>query len=771
MLIALTETRDNERGPLQMEKVLDVLHQTNASRLPVSFEYGCFRDSVGLYCRFPPELKAAITQQLATAYPDSTVKLLPDDTLASRRSLQTWSRSVRLRRDIFPFRRHAEFTDPANRELLDPVATLLAALPAGQSGQVRAAIRIEVRPCRPRRQRQAQRIIQRLTNPFFRNHPVCSDLYATFATCPSRVVRFASLLCGVIINRSRPSNDEHDDMSPTQHNRETSLEAAKDKIGRHLFEATIHIEIAAPPQSDQIAKRILRELIGAFGAFSSPRLASFRGCRRSRRPFLLSTEELATLWHPPLHTARAPRMEVTEYRRMEPPRGIPTRKGDGEPLTELGETNYRDQRQVFGLKLDDRRRHLFVVGKTGMGKSTLLANMLVSDIRQGRGVGLIDPHGDLAEQVLQAIPRHRTNDVVYFDAGDREFPIAFNPLACHWPEQRPLVAAGVLTAFKKLFGDSWGPRMEHILRNALLALLETPGTSLVHLSRLLQDSNFRRTLTGNIDDPLVRAFWQQEFASWNDRYRTEAIAPVLNKLGFFLSNVILRNVLGQQHSSVNLRSIMDSGQVLIVNLSKGRIGEDASTLLGSLLINSLQLAAMSRADISEDDRQDFCLYVDEFQNFATESFATILSEARKYRLSLTVANQYLAQMEEAIADAVFGNVGSLLSFQVGAGDGEVLAEQLGGDIEASDVMSLPKYTAYVRLLVDGLAQRPFSMETITPAAKQGTDRAEIVRQQSRNRYARPVRQVEAEIAGMFGNRDQTKTSSSRDDVRIHAQWS
>jgi hypothetical protein len=256
-------------------------------------------------------------------------------------------------------------------------------------------------------------------------------------------------------------------------------------------------------------------------------------------------------------------------------------------------------------------------------------------------VGLVDPHGDLAEQVLQAIPRHRTNDVVSFDAGDREFPIAFNPLACHWPEQRPLVAAGVLTAFKKLFGDSWGPRMEHILRNGLLALLETPGTSLVHLSRLLQDSNFRRTLTGNIEDPLVRAFWQQEFSSWNDRYRTEAIAPVLNKLGFFLSNVILRNILGQQQSSINLRNIMDSGKVLIVNLSKGRIGEDASGLLGSLLINSLQLAAMSRADVIEEERQDFCLYVDEFQNFATESFATILSEARKYRLSLTVANQYL----------------------------------------------------------------------------------------------------------------------------------
>lgn len=270
VLLAVAQTRQNERGPLQMEKVLDVVHQTNGSRLPVSFEFACYRGNVGLYCRFPPELKATITQQLATAYPDSTVKLIPDDALAPRQSLRTWSTCVRLKRDIFPFRRHAEFTDSANRELLDPVATLLAALPAGQSGQLRASIRVEVKPCRAMRQRQAQRIIQRLANPFFRNHPVCSDLYASWATSSSRVLRWFSLLCGVIVNRSRPSSDEHDDMSPTQHSRETTLEAAKDKVGRHLFEATIRIEIAAPQQSEQIAKRIIRELIGAFGAFSPP---------------------------------------------------------------------------------------------------------------------------------------------------------------------------------------------------------------------------------------------------------------------------------------------------------------------------------------------------------------------------------------------------------------------------------------------------------------------------------------------------------------------
>jgi len=444
-------------------------------------------------------------------------------------------------------------------------------------------------------------------------------------------------------------------------------------------------------------------------------------------------------------------MQVTESRELEPPVRLPIATAESD-LALLGRTKFRAQRQVFGIRGDDRRRHLAIIGKTGMGKTTLLQRLVACDIQAGQGCALIDPHGDLAESILDAIPSHRTNDTVFFDAGDREYPLAFNPLACRDPEQRPLVASGIVSAFKKLYGESWGPRMEHILRNALLALLEIPGTSLLSLQRILSDFDYRKMATARITDPVVRSFWEREFAHWKPQYQAEAVAPIQNKVGQFLSHPILRAIVGQRRCTLDLRRLMDDGHVLIVNLSKGRIGEDGSTLLGSLLVTGIQLAAMSRADVPETDRRDFFLYVDEFQNFATDSFATILSEARKYRLSLTLANQYLAQMDEATMAAVFGNVGSLLSFQVGASDAEVIAEQLGGDVTPRDLMALPKYTAYLRLLIDGQPSRPFSIQTLPPKADQrGRGRAAVIRRTSRHRYSRPAHQVEEEIQRAFAH--------------------
>ena len=385
-----------------------------------------------------------------------------------------------------------------------------------------------------------------------------------------------------------------------------------------------------------------------------------------------------------------------------------------------------------------------------MGKSTLLHRLIASDVAAGRGVALVDPHGDLAEAVLQTIPRQRTNDVVLFDAGDRDFPVAFNPLYCSHDGQRPLVAAAVVSAFKKLYGESWGPRLEHILRNALLALVEQRGTSLASLLRLLGDAPYRRAVTERITDPVVRSFWQHEFARWKPQLQSEAVAPIQNKVGQFLANPVLRSIVAQPRTSLDFRRLMDEGRVLVVNLSKGRIGEDASMLLGSLVVTSIQLAAMTRAEIPQRQRRDFFCYVDEFQNFATESFATILSEARKYGLGLTVANQYLAQMDDLTREAVFGNVGSLLVFQVGASDADILAEQLGDDLTPQDLLTLPRYRAYVRLLIDGMPSRPFSMETLPPPTGDfRTQHPAVVRRTSRHRYARPAAAVQHELEAQF----------------------
>jgi len=544
------------------------------------------------------------------------------------------------------------------------------------------------------------------------------------------------------------------------HDREEDLQAASDKLGRHIFGVRILLVVSTAAGEATGAKAMLRQLAGAFGQFTVPRLARFHATRarrtrrfshRAGRGFLLSCEELATLWHPATATVRAPAMQVTESRELEPPVTVPLVAKEPDAAA-IGRLKFRGRSDIFGIRQDDRRRHLAIIGKTGMGKTTLLQKLIGDDIHAGRGVAIIDPHGDLADSILDMVPSNRTNDVVLFDAGDREYPLAFNVLARRDANQRGLVASAVVSAFKKIYGDSWGPRLEHIFRNALLALLETPGASLLVLQRLLSDAPYRKAIIGHVRDPVVRTFWEKEFASWKPQYVAEAVAPILNKTGQFLSQPTLRAIVGQRRASLDLRRVMDSGQILIVNLSKGRIGEDASMLLGSLLVTGIQLAAMSRADVPERDRPDFVLYVDEFQNFATDSFATILSEARKYRLCLVLANQYLAQIDEATAAAVFGNVGSLLAFQVGAHDAEVLAEQLGGDITPQDLLSLPRYRAYLRLLIDGMPSRPFSMATMpAPRVDRAVARADTIRRTSRQRYARSVAQVDLEIQEAFAS--------------------
>lgn len=418
----------------------------------------------------------------------------------------------------------------------------------------------------------------------------------------------------------------------------------------------------------------------------------------------------------------------------------------------LGTLAFRNEHRTFGIKQNDRRRHMAIIGKTGMGKSTLIQKLIASDMIAGRGVALIDPHGDLAEAVLDVVPKRRTNDVVLLDAGDRHFPPAFEPLRCGQGGDTSLIASGVVGAFKKLYGDSWGPRLEYILRNAVLALLDVEGTSLLSLMQLLNDRHYRERLVEQVRDPLVRSFWLDEFAAKNAKWQEEAVAPIQNKVGQFLSSPLLRSIVGQVPGRIDLRQIMDKQQILIVNLSKGRIGEDACTLLGSLLVSALQQAAMSRAELPESGRTDFYLFVDEFQTFATDSFATILSEARKYRLNLIVANQFLDQMEEGTRQAVFGNVGSMLCFQCGPTDAVVLSEQLAGDIEPSDLMALPQYHALCRLLVDGMPSKPFSMQTLPPLVPARDDRAATVRGVSRRRYARPLVQVTAQLdAQLAGN--------------------
>ncbi len=419
----------------------------------------------------------------------------------------------------------------------------------------------------------------------------------------------------------------------------------------------------------------------------------------------------------------------------------------------LGETTFRNQKKKFGIKIDDRRRHIYVVGKTGMGKTALLENMAIQDIRAGRGVGIIDPHGEAAEKLLNFIPANRINDVIYFNPADLNYPIPFNVMEKVDAEHRHLVSSGLMDVFKKIWPDVWSARMEYILSNAILALLDDPNSTLLGVNRMLADPEYRKKIVEKIKDPMVKSFWVNEFARYTQRYEVEATAAIQNKIGQLISNPLIRNIIGQVKSNIDMRKMMDEGKIFIANLSKGRIGEENSKLLGALLITKMQLAAMSRVDISEEKRKDFFIYVDEFQNFATEAFANILSEARKYRLSLVLANQYMAQLEEMTAlgrstkvrDSVFGNVGTFIVFRVGAEDAEYLEKEFVPIVRAEDLVNLAKYNVYLKLMVDGIAGRPFSAHTLKPYEQPEISHREKIIKVARERYSIERRVVEDKI--------------------------
>ncbi len=446
----------------------------------------------------------------------------------------------------------------------------------------------------------------------------------------------------------------------------------------------------------------------------------------------------------------------------------------------FAETTFRRKKLKVGIKTDDRRRHIYVVGKTGMGKTAMQQNMIIQDIKSGRGTGIIDPHGDLAEELLDLIPSSRINDVVYFNPADIDYPIAFNVMENVGDKHRHLISSGLMDVFKKIWPDVWSSRMEYILENAVLALLEYPNTTLLGINRMLSDEEYRKKIVNNTQDTIVKAFWLKEFKKYPKRYKTEATAAIQNKIGQLIANPLIRNIVGQVKSKIDMQEIINDGKILIANLSKGRIGEENSKLLGALLVTKLQLAAMTRVDVLEEERRDFFLYVDEFQNFATESFASILSEARKYRLCLTLANQYLAQLTEMtqtggksykVRDAVFGNVGTLIVFRVGAEDAEYLEKEFAPELYAKDLVDLGKYQIYLRLMVDGIAGRPFSAQTFPPSEPEGKSSRNKIIRGCRERYASPKQSIEDKIrrwSGLDDKEDQKKSKEVKYNVTCSA---
>ena len=556
----------------------------------------------------------------------------------------------------------------------------------------------------------------------------------------------------------------------------TQISAAEEKATKLGYQ--VKIRLAYLGSSDINAKLNMQAIVGTFKQFNSTNLNGFRQIGGSFNKddlesyrlrqftdtgFILNISELASVYHLPHTSVETPNIVWATSKTAEPPAKLPLitgRPAEDENISAFGLTNFRGINHQFGMLRRDRSRHVYIIGQTGAGKSGMLELFALSDTFYNQGYCIIDPHGDFAIDNLRFVPKSRINDVVYFNPADTQYPVAFNPLEISDITKKPNICSEVIGVLKRMFGDSWGPRLEHILRYTLLALLDRPEATLLDISRMLTDKDFRKETLDYCTDVTVLQFWKHEFGQWNEKQVNESIAPVLNKVGAFTANPIIRNIIGQPKSSFNVRKIMDEGKILVVNLSKGLIGEDNAGILGSFLVTKIQLAAMSRSDIPDvKDRRPFYLYVDEFQNFATDSFAVILSEARKYGLNLTVANQYIAQMTDSVRDAVFGNVGTTISFRVSADDAPILSKQFEPTFEAQDLLQMNNRHFVISMIINGEKAPAFSATTLN-IPKTPEDNFDAIVESSREKYSRKRSEVEAEIRATIEQSEKYKKELS-----------
>ena len=620
-------------------------------------------------------------------------------------------------------------------------AAVMSALRTGKAGKIETRLTIKLRPASPQRRKAATVLSRRIAyrvktgalDSWYRKHVVQRSRLSRLATS---LIRHSPLSKRIVI--------EHDDA----------------KQNAHLYECVVTVQVAGPKEAERLIETKVVDIVGALGAFTTDRvrfaLASIAKHPPTsfRQSCLMAPTEIAAIWHPLPGDSQVARVQQSPIQELEPPSTFAS--SPSKANTTIGRIVYRGQKNYASLSPDARMRHAFVIGRTGSGKSTLLQNMIADDMAKGRGVCVLDPHGDLVDSLLDYVPKQRTNEVLLFDAGDREFPVGFNPLATNGHLDPVLVADGVLTAFQKVFGFDAGqaPRMLHIFRNCLLTLVSVrDDANLVSVQRLLTDDSFRKSMMPQVDNPAVRHFWIGEFARWRTADRAQYIASLQNKLGAYLSNPLLTGIFGQTKNQVDFRKLMDKGSIVLLNLSKGRVGADASSLLGSLLVSTLQTAALSRANIAENARRDFYVYLDEFSTFVSDgndTFASILAESRKYRTGYTLVTQFADQLDTQTRSAVFGNCGTMIAMQCGHDDAQIMSDQFGGGIGKDSIARLPRYHAYTTTLVDGVPSKPFTVQTLPPPKIQHR-RSAIVRKNSQRRYGSPSSRVEKEVAKLYGD--------------------
>ncbi len=767
-ILEILVDKQNLKWPWAFEHILIVLHKTlekskkgifwktSYRRPSFSFEISKIWNKIRFFIICENEYNHFLKNQIYAHYPDVEIHEI-DDYLANIPNEKIAFSTVWLEKHyLYPIKNFVELQESSSGDTIDPYSSLTSSLSKIGNSSINI-FQINFSPIPDIYWKDdAERIIKILESKLPK---VFKNIVIHYNFSFLKIFLFPFYLIIKIITLLLPKHEEEN--HEETHN--ILSDDIKNKLTHYGYGVNINIVSAS---EDSIQNKLnIKEIVSTLWVFSFPGQNGFElqeisnnvgdiekmKSRVSDDKIILSTKELSWLVHLPTTYVKTPNINWVLSRNFEPPSNLPLLTGDWEKdsdITPIWISNFRWEKIEFGIWSNDRRRHMYIIGKTWMWKSTLLENMIIDDIRKWRWVAVIDPHGDLAEAVIWNIPKSRTNATIIFDPSDKDWPIAFNMLDWVSTEHRSLVASGLVWIFKKIFWDSWGPRLEHTLRNTVLALLEYPNTTLISIPLMLTSDVYRNKVVAKITDPVVKKFWTWEFAKMAPNQKVETAGPILNKVWQFLSSTILRNILGQPKNSFNIRWAMDNQKIIIVNLSKWKIWEDASALLGAMMITKFQMDAMSRADIPEKQRVDFYLYVDEFQNFATDSFATILSEARKYKLNLVMANQYIDQMTESVKGAVFWNVWTLVSFQVWYHDSTIMKEIFWNDINSEDLTNLKKYTIYTKQLIDGMPSKVFSSDTfspypITPEAFE--IRYKKILQVSREKYSASKELVEQKI--------------------------
>lgn len=718
VLLLIKVPHDNPDGPTVFEEVLDKVHSL-IEGYRIAFEIISYNQHVYLFIWCSKEVYEAVQGQIYAHFPFAEIETVRDyasmDVLNSAKFVGaeiTYTRS-----DLYPIKTYKEFESSS----VSSIFSLLSNASVGEQ----VWIQIVVKPGPHEGRLGFGRMIRFRWRSFMNKFD------------PSRFFRTKTR--GEITKKEKA--------------------AMTHKAEKDNFYATIRVVYFA--NDEQTAFHKLTALVKTYSQFHEPDLNAFKAAYSTKSPnfihkyinrsfgkhrFFINIEELATIYHYPKGGKHeVPNLVCTISKKAEPPLDLP-KEGvvDTKDLCMFGITNFHNQYIKFGFKRPDRRLHLYVVGKSGVGKSKLLELLILSDINAGKGVGVLDPHGDLVDSVIKRMPEHRLDDVIYFNPADMEYPIGFNPIEAVEHQYRQHVAMGFIEIFKKLFGSNWTARVEHVLRYTILALFDCPNSTVFGILKMLTDKNYRQYVVARVQDTVVKNFWVNEFAAWSEKFDNEAIVPVLNKVGQFIATPLVRNIVGQPINKLNMFDIMQNKKILLMSVSKGNLSEEVSNLLGSMFITAIYQAAMKRAAIREEERHDFYLYVDEFHNFATKTFEEILSEARKYRLDLTISHQHIGQLSQSIKANVFGNVGSIITFRVGADDAYALEKEFTPVFKANDIINLAVREFYVKMIIDGHLRDPFSAKTldVPPVTN---DLSKKIIEMSRKKYGLPKAEVEALI--------------------------